>query len=262
MVLLTAARRREPSTGVGAAIAEGGLFSQGRHLVQRAVAGLPTDLHRHRVVRAMGEGRSVGRLQPVLPALPLSAADRRLSRPALPDLAAGSPRRHRTVGSGGDARRLARPAASGRAQRRLAPCQGPGAHPGLRRAHPRPDAQGGLQERDDPRQRGAAGEDRRRTASQRAPAPNGPTTPKTIPTTTGNRGKKETFVETAARAAAERARGERPAGVGPGRQHRPLQPPGGAPLRPRGVDGRRRAGGGPSVSCTPRRKGPTTCCRW
>ena len=72
-----------------------GLRAQGRLAVQRPVARLGTGVRGRRLLRAAARGRALGRLPPVLRALPLSADAAGLPRRRATAVAAREPRRDR-----------------------------------------------------------------------------------------------------------------------------------------------------------------------
>ena len=97
---------------------ERGPRAEGLHALQRAVQGRAADVRGRRLVRAHARGRAVGRLPPVLHALPLPAAAPVGEGRAVPALAARLDRRHHARG---DARAdvVPRPLPQGRLHERV-----------------------------------------------------------------------------------------------------------------------------------------------
>ena len=129
---------------------------QGLLAVQRPVAGREAGLHRRRLVRVTSGGRAVGRLPPVLHALPLSAPASGVQGRPVPALAAGQARRDRAAGVPGP-HVVPRPAFGEACSVTSFSTRGSSAATPTRIATSRGAAGGRLQEGADRRERDAAG---------------------------------------------------------------------------------------------------------
>ena len=94
VAVLDAQGRRPAPAGPARGVAERGPDAQGRVLLQRPVPGRPADLRRRRQLRAPARGRGLGRLPPVLHAVPVPADAPGAQGRGLPRRAARPDRRH------------------------------------------------------------------------------------------------------------------------------------------------------------------------